>query len=146
MACPEQSCRVGTSYCGSPGFFALQLTILTLSALTTCPPLSILNCTSLIRKVQTSSQNLYVSSDPYSHYKRSSAIVRIREPEAGRGSQTQADGKALTLNVSLDLTLSCKASAIARSKFARIFIASCGSMRWSLIRSSSVSVSVTPML
>lgn len=46
-----------TIYCPSPGRLALQLTILTLSATTACPPFSILNWTFLIRKVQTSSQN-----------------------------------------------------------------------------------------
>lgn len=40
----------------SPGRFALQLTILTLSAMTGWPPFSILNETFLIRKVHTSSQ------------------------------------------------------------------------------------------
>lgn len=40
----------------SPGRFALQLTILTLSAMTGCPPFSILKETFLIRKVHTSSQ------------------------------------------------------------------------------------------
>ena len=49
----------------SPGFLALQLTILTLSAMTVCPPLSSLNWTFLIRKVQTSSQNRYVERLPY---------------------------------------------------------------------------------
>lgn len=43
-------------YWPSPGRFALQLTILTLSAITTWPPLSSLNWTFLMRKVQTSSQ------------------------------------------------------------------------------------------
>ena len=52
----------------------------------------------------------------------------------------------LTLNVSLDLTFSARFSAIARSKLARIFIASCGSMRPSLIRSSIVSISASPIL
>lgn len=53
-----------TVYWPSPGRFALQLTILTLSATTACPPFSILNETFLIRKVHTSSQKRYVSSDP----------------------------------------------------------------------------------
>lgn len=52
----------------------------------------------------------------------------------------------LTLKVSRDLTLSCSTSAMARSKLARIFMASWGSMRVSVIRSSRVSVSVAPML
>lgn len=49
----------------SPGFLALQLTILTLSACTDWLPLSILNVTFLIKKVHTSSQNRYVSRLPW---------------------------------------------------------------------------------
>lgn len=45
-------------YAPSPGFLALQLTILTLSAWTDWLPLSILKVTFLIKKVHTSSQNL----------------------------------------------------------------------------------------
>lgn len=51
-----------------------------------------------------------------------------------------------TLNVSLALTLSASTSATALSKFARIFIASWGSMRRSVIRLSSVSVRAPPRL
>lgn len=43
--------------CLHSGFLALQLTILTLSAVTDWLPLSILNVTFLMRKVHTSSQN-----------------------------------------------------------------------------------------
>jgi len=50
---------VCADYC-SPGRLLLQLTILTLSA-TTCCEFSILNVTSLIKNVQTSSQKRYVS-------------------------------------------------------------------------------------
>ena len=51
-----------------------------------------------------------------------------------------------TLNVNLAFTLSANTSVMLRSKFARIFIASWGSMRRSLIKSSRVSVSAMPML
>lgn len=51
-------------HCPSPGRLALQLTILTLSATTGWPPLSILKETFLIRKVHTSSQKRYVSREP----------------------------------------------------------------------------------
>lgn len=51
-----------------------------------------------------------------------------------------------TLNVSLALTLSASTSATALSKFARIFMASWGSMRRSVIRLSSVSVRAPPRL
>lgn len=51
-------------YAPSPGFLALQLTILTLSAWTDWLPLSILKVTFLIKKVHTSSQNRYVSRLP----------------------------------------------------------------------------------
>lgn len=51
-----------------------------------------------------------------------------------------------TLNVSLALTLSASTSATALSKFVRIFIASWGSMRRSVIRLSSVSVRAPPRL
>lgn len=47
------------------GRLALQLRILTLSAVTEVLLPSILNVTFLIKKVQTSSQNRYVSSEPY---------------------------------------------------------------------------------
>lgn len=50
---------VPTPYC-SPGLLVLQLTILTLSAWTVLE-LSNLKLTSLIKKVQTSSQKRYVS-------------------------------------------------------------------------------------
>lgn len=51
-----------------------------------------------------------------------------------------------TLNVKRDRTFSCKTSVIARSKFAKIFMASWGSMRFSVIRSSRVSVKAAPTL
>lgn len=52
----------------------------------------------------------------------------------------------LTLNVSLCLTFSARFSAMARSKLARILIASWGSIRPSLIKSSIVSMSASPIL
>lgn len=55
-------------------------------------------------------------------------------------------GDHLTLKVSLDLTFSASVSAIARSKLLRIFMANCGSMRPSLIKSSMVSMSASPIL
>lgn len=51
-----------------------------------------------------------------------------------------------TLNVSLARTFSARTSVITRSKVERIFIASWGSIRPSLIRSSSVSVRERPRL
>lgn len=51
-----------------------------------------------------------------------------------------------TLNVNLAFTLLSNTSHVARSKFDRIFMASCGSMRLELMRSSKVSVSAMPML
>lgn len=54
----------GRFYGPSPGFLALQLTILTLSACTAWLPLSSLKVTFLMRNVQTSSQNRYVSRLP----------------------------------------------------------------------------------
>ena len=53
---------------------------------------------------------------------------------------------ALTLNWRRLLTLFCRVSVIAWSKLPRIFIASCGFMRSSLMRSSSVSVRARPIL
>lgn len=68
---PSQGDCDGRSACceiiyTSPGFLLLQLTILTLSAVTVALELSILNVTSLIKKVQTSSQKRYVSKCPCS--------------------------------------------------------------------------------
>lgn len=51
-----------------------------------------------------------------------------------------------TLKVKRAFTVLSKTSAMLLSKFARIFMASCGSMRLSLMRSSRVSVSAMPML
>lgn len=56
------------------------------------------------------------------------------------------DSAIITLNVSLDLTFSARVSAMALSKLERIFMASCGSMRPSLIKSSIVSMRDSPML
>lgn len=66
----------------SPGFLALQLTILTLSACTVWLPLSILKVTFLMRNVQTSSQNRYVSRLPYSRTPVSPSLPPY--PAAGR--------------------------------------------------------------
>jgi hypothetical protein len=52
----------------------------------------------------------------------------------------------LTLNVSRALTFSASTSAITLSKLFRIFMASWGSMRPSLMRSSTVSMSASPIL
>ena len=121
--------RAGSSYV--PAGLALQLTILTLSAVTVWLPPSILNWTFFMRKVHTSSQKRYVASEPCGGRQRMIPLPRPRAP---------------TLNVRRALTRSCSCSAMERSKLATIFIASCGSMWCSLMRSSSVSVSAKPML
>lgn len=54
--------------------------------------------------------------------------------------------QSCTLNVSLARTRSARTSVTTRSNVDRIFIASCGSMRPSLIRSSRVSVRARPRL
>lgn len=59
--------------------------------------------------------------------------------------QFQTNAKP-TLNVSRLLTFSERTSATALSKLARIFMASCGSMRRSVMRLSSVSVRAPPRL
>lgn len=152
--------RVSCFYWPSPGRFALQLTILTLSATTACPPFSILKETFLMRKVHTSSQKRYVSREPCrdgngAHFVSLGLIflglhATVFSLVALLNHIMQAPtvyfSVVLTLNVRRALTFSCKTSAIARSKFARIFMASCGSMRWSVIRSSRVSVRVAPRL
>lgn len=83
-----------TVYGPSPGRFALQLTILTLSATTACPPFSILNWTFLIKKVHTSSQNRYVSREPCTcaGTSRSASLLlqllrMCRRPSSTRGRQ-----------------------------------------------------------
>jgi len=65
---------------------------------------------------------------------------------ADRHLPTQATETKRTLKDSLTCTLSAKTSVITRSNVERIFIASWGSIRPSLIRSSSVSVRDKPML
>lgn len=55
-------------------------------------------------------------------------------------------GASFTLNCRRLRTFFCSASVMAWSKLLRIFMASCGLMRESLMRSSSVSVSARPML
>lgn len=85
----------------------------------------------------------------YTHTKSSLSACSLYRPESMPNSVGRVwipPETALTLNVSRDLTFSCSTSAMARSKFARIFIASWGSMRVSVMRSSRVSVSVAPML
>lgn len=93
----------------SPGFLALQLTILTLSACTDWLPLSILNVTFLIKKVHTSSQNRYVSRLPW----RKEGAGGDRPPwrqhiHTSWGAflfQTAANGTNLELQPTLDVLL-----------------------------------------
>lgn len=76
------------------------------------------------------------------------SISRSKAPRAGHLNSTRGYPQAAqhTLNVSLARTLSARTSVTTRSKVERIFIANCGSIRPSLIRSSRVSVSDRPRL
>lgn len=68
----------------SPGFLALQLTILTRSACTVWFPLSILKVTFLIRNVHTSSQNLYVSRLPCYSKEEILCLAQVFSPKRKR--------------------------------------------------------------
>jgi hypothetical protein len=109
-----------------------QATILTLSA-STVFVLSSLNLTSLIMNVQTSSQKRYVSRCPCRDVVSTTRDLVVLH-------------QIHTLNVILAFTFSPSTVDMLWSKFWRMRIANCGSIRREEIRSSRVSARARPML